>query len=295
MTRVAAYLLPVLARVPLKFGAETLTEVTCLRVCVTVCDQNGRCAEGWGETPLSVQWAWPSNLPYDFRLEAMKQLCVQIAESWVRCEAAGHPIELGYAFQLKVLPHLLRRANAVASKEDMPHLAALVAASAFDIALHDAYGVLHRLDTYRTYTRNFMNHDLASYLLADADANENFVDKYPDDFLSPVGAAILPVWHMVGGLDPITREDQNGDPLPQDDYPTILTDWIKADGLTCLKVKLVGNDAECDFRRLVRVGEVARAAGVKYLSADFNCTVDHPDYVNKILDRLADQHPICTR
>lgn len=291
MTQVAAYLLPVTARVPLKFGAETLTEVSCLRVRITVCDRNGRVAEGWGETPLSVQWAWPSSLPYTFRLEAMRQLCVQIAESWVRTEAAGHPIELGYAFQAKVLPHLVRRTNAVSSKGDMPHLAALVAASAFDIALHDAYGVLHQLDTYRTYTRSFMNYDLAAYLLADEDAGEDFVDKYPADYLSHVGSSTLPVWHLVGGLDPISHEDQSTDPRPNDDYPTVLTDWIKADGLTCLKVKLVGSDASWDFNRLVRVGHVAAEAGVKHLSVDFNCTVEHPEYVNQILDRLSLEHP----
>jgi len=33
------------------------------------------------------------------------------------------------------------------------------------------------------------------------------------------------------------------------------------------------------------------ANGVDWLSADFNCTVDHPDYVNGILDRLRDEHP----
>lgn len=291
VTQVAAYLLPVVTRVPLKFGAETLTEVSCLRVCITVCDQTGRVATGWGETPLNVQWAWPSNTPYRYRLDLMQQLCAQIAEGWVRSDAAGHPIELGYAFQLKVLPHLLRRANAVTSREDMPHLAALVAASAFDIALHDAYGVLHRVDTYHTYTRQYMNHDLATYLQADADIEEDFSDKYPEDFLSKFVSRELPVWHMVGGLDPITLEDKNGETEPTDRYPTILTDWIRTDGLTCLKVKLVGNDLEWDYDRLVRVGTVAKAEGVVHLSADFNCTVEHPAYVNQILDRLSEQHP----
>jgi len=96
---------------------------------------------------------------------------------------------------------------------------------------------------------------------------------------------------MVGGLDPIGNEDQNGDHKIQDDYPTMLTEWIQADGLTCLKVKLVGNNSDWDYHRLVRVGEVAEAAGVKHLSADFNCTVDHPNYVNEILDRLSEHHP----
>ena len=55
----AVYLLPVTTRVPLKFGAEALTSVTCVRVSLQVQDAAGRQAVGWGETPLSVQWAWP--------------------------------------------------------------------------------------------------------------------------------------------------------------------------------------------------------------------------------------------
>jgi hypothetical protein len=46
----------------------------------------------------------------------------------------------------------------------MPWLAALVCCSAFDVALHDAYGVLHGVPTYETYTAEYMNRDLASYL-----------------------------------------------------------------------------------------------------------------------------------
>ena len=64
-----------------------------------------------------------------------------------------------------------------------------------------------------------------------------------------------------------------------------------ADGLKCLKVKLRGNDADWDFLRLVRVGSIAAATSVDWLSADFNCTVTDPDYVNAILDRLRDEQP----
>ncbi len=54
------YFLPVQTRMPLKFGPEVTTEVTCARVQLTVADRQGRTATGWGETPLSVQWVWPS-------------------------------------------------------------------------------------------------------------------------------------------------------------------------------------------------------------------------------------------
>jgi hypothetical protein len=49
------YFIPVQTRVPLKFGPETLTSVICARVCMTVANTRGQRAQGWGETPLSVQ------------------------------------------------------------------------------------------------------------------------------------------------------------------------------------------------------------------------------------------------
>ena len=46
-----------------------------------------------------------------------------------------------------------------------------------------------------------------------------------------------------------------------------------------------------DFERLVRVARLAVAGDVEWLTADFNCTVVEPAYVNEILDRLRNDHP----
>ena len=100
----ALYFLPVQTRVPLKFGGETLTLVTCARACVTVADEQGRTAEGWGETPLSVQWVWPSSVSYEERHEALKGFCIELTELWASLREPGHPIELGYGFLESVLP-----------------------------------------------------------------------------------------------------------------------------------------------------------------------------------------------
>ena len=70
------FFLPVQTRVPLKFGTETTTSVTCARVCVTVEGRDHRRADGWGETPLSVQWVWPSKLAYAERHERLKHFCI---------------------------------------------------------------------------------------------------------------------------------------------------------------------------------------------------------------------------
>src|SRR5437867_3154615 len=105
------YFLPIRMRMPLKFGPETVTAVTCARACVRVADSRGRTAEGWGETPLSVQWVWASQLPYELRLETLKRFCVMLAEAWTGFEVFGHPIEVGQDFQEQVLPGLLSKMN----------------------------------------------------------------------------------------------------------------------------------------------------------------------------------------
>jgi len=286
---VAVTYLPVLMRMPLKFGAESVSSVNCIRVAVTVKDSQQKNATGWGETPLSVTWAWPSaTLSYQDRYEAMLLFCSQLAEAWTATQTSGHPIEIGHAFVDQTLPALLAAFNSD-REEPLPHLAALIAVSAFDIATHDAYGILHEVDVYETYNQQYMSHDLSHYLVPE-DQTVDFSGKYPQDFLVKVAPDHLPVWHLVGGLDPLESSDCKGQE-PNDGYPVTLREWIQRDGLTCLKIKLRGTDQDWDLKRLIRIGEMAKELGVDSLSADFNCTVTDPGYVNEILDQLKTEHP----
>ncbi|NOY41427.1 MAG: mandelate racemase/muconate lactonizing enzyme family protein [Planctomycetes bacterium] len=295
VTAAAITLLPLATRVPLKFGSEVLTEILCARVCLTVCDAKGRQAEGWGETPLSVQWAWPSTSSHESRLASMTDFCRRLVHAWPCFSSSGHPLELGYDFIRERLPDLLAEHNALASGmqtdvEPMPYLAAIICASAFDIALHDAFGNLHQVDIYDTYNRDFMSRDLADFLEPAEEDKVSFQGQTPDDYFVSSPPRQLTAWHLVGGLDPLSPEELSGNE-PQDDHPTHLRDWIARDGLKCLKIKLRGNDASWDYDRLVRVGKCALEMGVQSLSADFNCCVDQPAYVNEILDRLRSEHP----
>ena len=287
---VSLYFLPVETRVPLKFGPETLTHVTCARVSMKVEDARGNVAEGWGETPLSVQWVWPSSLTYEERHETLKAFAIKLAEAWATFRTSGHPIEIGYKFQGEELPKLLEQFNQQRASEPMPWLAALVCCSAFDLAMHDAYGMLHQLPVYETYNGNFMNADLGQFLTPEAGTAVSFAGKYPEDFLVIPRPDIMPAWHLIGGKDLIDAAELDG-AEPDDGYPVLLRDWIRRDGLKCLKVKLRGNDAEWDYARLVKVGQMAVEEDVYWLTSDFNCTVTEPDYVNDILDKLLVEYP----
>ncbi len=290
VVEVDSFLIPVEMRMPLKFGSESVQAVNCLRVSVKIEGADGRTAVGWGETPLSVTWAWPSStLSYSTRFEAMIAFCGRLSEQWANQSAAGHPIETGYQFQTKTLPKILEQFNRESSTEPLPHLAALIATSAFDIATHDAYGILHQTDIYDTYNEKFLSQDLSEFLTPQ-DASVTFDGKFPNDYLVQEPAKQMPVWHLVGGLDPLERSDCSGDE-PDDGYPVTLRHWIEEDGLDCLKIKLRGTDESWDFERVVAVGDLSLELGVSHLSADFNCTVTDPEYVNRILDKLRAERP----
>ena len=122
--KVYVYFLPVAMRVPLKFGPETVTAVTCARIRMQVRDLAGNPADGWGETPLSVQWVWPGALSYEERHAAMKNFTLNLASAWQEFDYSGHPLEIGHAFQDQVLARLLAEFNVQRKNaEPMPWLA----------------------------------------------------------------------------------------------------------------------------------------------------------------------------
>ncbi|HWP68083.1 MAG TPA: hypothetical protein VN437_02195, partial [Rectinemataceae bacterium] len=285
------YYLAVKTRIPLKFGPETTTHATCARVRLSVESRDGRRAEGWGETPLSVAWVWPSELSYETRLIAMQEFCLLLAKEWKDLDIWGHPMEIGQIFLHEHLPALSAAYNArriASGQQPMPKLAFLVCSASFDLALFDAYGNLHGLPSFDTLNAKFMNQDLSWFYGTDYDVI--FRNRYPEDFLVRPTPLSLPAWHLVGGKDILSAAELTGSE-PNDGYPVLLPDWIKRDGLKCLKIKLTGMDQEWDYNRILRVGKIAIEGGVDWLSADFNCTVHDPSYVNQVLDRLLREAP----
>ena len=274
--KVSLDLFPVKMRLPLKFGAETIDSI---KIAHVELDAYG--ARGIGETPLSVAWSWPSERSFSEREDIMCDFCRFLAENWY--EPVQHPMTEGKIFLDERLPELHEEFNAK-NNTDMPHLAALICASAFDIAVHDAYGNSLGKSTYATYNKEYMEHDLAWFY-----GDDSFAGKYPSDYFVSVSDT-LPVWHLVGGKDLLTEAELTGNE-PDDGYPVTLTEWIKRDGLTCLKIKLTGKDADWDYNRMVSVGKIALEYGCDSLSPDLNCQVTDPEYVNALLDKLQANEP----
>jgi L-alanine-DL-glutamate epimerase-like enolase superfamily enzyme len=281
---IALYFLPVRTRVPLKFGAQVVSQVVCARTRVVVEDRAGRTSDGWGETPLSVAWVWPSILPWEDREDRMKDFCLKLATAVKDFGGFGHPLELGDTFQRHRLHALLDDTNRQ-HFEPMPHLAALVCHSLFDLAIYDGFARLLERPVFATLDAEFLTTDLSSLL----DGDQAFAGQRPGHYLCPQSDR-LPVWHLVGGLDPLVVSDLSGTE-PQDGYPVMLREWIREDGLKCLKIKLRGDNSAWDYDRLQRVGRIALEDECEWLTADFNCTVTDPAYVCEILDRLKAEEP----
>ena len=280
---VQLHFLPVKARTPYKFGQYALESVTCARVAITVEAGNGRTATGWGETPLSVGWAWPGGDAMQ-RLQAMEEICRKFARELPEFSEWGHPLEISLAFQ---------EANRFAMGEagtGMPYLATLVCFSAFDLALYDAFGRVHGVPAFEALGKDWMRHDLSHYLEVDPDVERSFSGLYPDTFLEIPPRTRLPAWHSVGAGDCLHPDELTGSE-PDDGYPNTLVDWIRRDGIRCLKIKLTGREYAGDLERIIAIGEIARAENCDWLCTDYNSTVAEVDYVVRMLEELKAGHP----
>ena len=281
----ALYFIDVQAEVPFRFGGETLKRVTCARVMFEVNSSSGGVFRGWGESPLSAQWAWPGNVPLSQREEALREFCCEILDAWSGSGDSGHAFELGHSFLRETLPGLLASFNSRRTTESrMPYLAALICCAPFDIALHDAYGQAAGKPIYDCYSSADMSRDLEYHF-----GDPNFKGLYPADFLSR-GAIRIPAWHAVGGLDELSGGEHGSAEL-RAGIPATLEQWILKDGLNRLKIKLGGTDFERDFERFIEVADISMPLGVEMLGVDFNGMVKDPNYLEQFFERIDTDRP----
>lgn len=279
-----------LYRTPIKFGGTALDRVTLLNVHCVVESPSGRTAKGFGSMPLGNVWSFPSKeMSYDTTLGAMKALAGRISKITGGYREAGHPVDINVALE----PAYLRAAAEVSAElklvQPIPKLCALVTASPFDAAIHDAFGKLHGLNCYHTYGPDFMPHDLARYLTPE------FKGENLGQYVSRQPKPVMPLYHLIGALDPILDEDIKK--RLNDGIAETLPEWIRQDGLTHLKIKLNGEDLKWDVERVVRVDRVAAETQAKrgvsrwFYSADFNEKCPNVDYLLAFLRHVKERAP----
>ena len=284
---------PEVCRTPLKFGAVIVDELPFCRVKAVVENGRGEVAEGWGGIFLMDLWAWPTpELSHEDKSAAMVDINQRYARLVEGYGKSCHPIDL-----FMELESDLARINREVCAErgldpENPFLGALVCASPIDAAIHDAFGKVNGIDVYEGYGPEFMANDLSGWLGAE------FAGKYPGNYIRDAFAPEIPIFHLVGGVDKLTRAEVT-DEDPDDGVPNSLDDWVAQDGVFCLKVKLRGTDLEWDIDRTLAVHRIGREELGKlgedrlYLSADTNEQCESPDYIMEYLRRIRDASPQC--
>jgi L-alanine-DL-glutamate epimerase-like enolase superfamily enzyme len=279
-----------LYRAPYKFGGRVVDRVTILNVLCRVETRAGKAAWGFGSMTMGNMWAFPSpTMSYDTTLGAMKALAGRIEEITARCSEVGHPLDLNLALEPQYLAAAADVSRELKLDQPIPKLCTLVVASPFDAALHDAFGKLHGRNVYETYGSDLLAHDVGRYL------GPEFNGERLDRYLINRPPARIPLFHSVGGLDPLETKDIQrpiGDGLPE-----TLPEWIERDGLVRIKIKLGGDDLRGDLERTLRIDRIAAQTqarrGVtdwKYC-LDFNERCPNVGYVLDFLRQLREGAP----
>lgn len=275
-------------RLPYKFGGVPVDRATIINVNVVVESGTGKTATGFGSMPLGNVWSFPSReMPYATTLGAMKVLAERIAKLTRSYQELGHPVDINTALEPEYLKAAVEISKELKLGTPIPKLCTLVTASAFDAAIHDAFGKLHGRSCYQTYGRDLMTYDLSHYL------NSDFKNEFPSRYVLPKPKPLISMFHSVGGADAVLPSE-----LAQrinDGLPETLAEWIKFNGLTHIKIKLQGEDLKWDIERTVSIDRVASESRPQInwrYCVDFNERCPNVEYVLEYLRKVKEQTPL---
>lgn len=278
-------------RTPYKFGGAVVDRATLLEVEIDVETANGQSVTGFGAMGLGNVWAFPArDLPREATLAAMRTLAERIAAIVRGCTVAAHPLEFWHLLEPEFLNAAEGESRRLAFPVPIPKLAVLVVASPFDAALHDACGRALGLSSFRTLAPEVVGHDAARYL------GEEFRGVDLLAALRAEPAETVPLFHSVGGTDPLTEAEADVADVPHDGLPRTLAEWIRRDGLWNIKIKLQGESLDWDVDRTLAIDRIARetrpAVGWRFC-VDFNERCPNVAYVLDYLRRVGDASPRC--
>ncbi|HEY4311794.1 MAG TPA: mandelate racemase/muconate lactonizing enzyme family protein [Pirellulales bacterium] len=277
-------------RTPIKFGGRVVTDAVVLDITVDVETRDGRRTQGVGSMSLGNAWAWPSSaVSGEDTLRAVMRMAELLMEDARHYREPGHPLEITHDLSARHAPIATQVKTELALAEAMPRLPQLLAASPLEAAIHDAYGKVLGRNSYDLLGPEFVNRDLATYLTPE------FKGEYLDRYTLRAPKPRMPLYHLVGALDPLTNADITQ--RINDGLPETLPEWIRQDGLTHLKLKLNGDDLAWDVNRVVAIERVAAAAqqgrgcAEWCYSLDFNERCANVEYVLDFLAQVAERSP----
>lgn len=275
-------------RQPMKFGGRVVDDVTVLRTEIEVTSASGKKkATGIGEMTMGIAWSWPSKLPQKITLKVLLELANRLADKAADAKPSGDPFQVTHhiaEIRSQVVGELETEYKIVGG---IPKLAALLASSPLEAAVHDAFGRNLKMSSFECLSSEFLNQDLSAYL------GEEFAGKYPNEYVLAKPRPTMPLYHLVGALDPLTAEDLKT--RLNDGYPETLEEWLQIDGVSHLKLKLAGNNIDWDVGRIVEVTRICEYVASERnwkLSFDFNEQCPDEDYVIDLLERLERLSPL---
>ncbi|MDA1191763.1 MAG: mandelate racemase/muconate lactonizing enzyme family protein [Candidatus Poribacteria bacterium] len=278
-------------RTPLKFGGVPTDRCVLFNARVRVQTRDGKEAEGFGSMPLGNAWAFPPRyVPFDQSLDAMKRLAVLAADKARECNLTAHPLDLSEDLEPEFLSLAADLSKMLNLSIPIPKLCTVVTTSPIDAAIWDGFGKANGVNIYQALGEEWVSRDLSHYL------NDRFKGKYLDSAVWETPQARMPLYHLIGALDPLTDGD-----IPKrlnDELPETLPEWIHADGLTHLKVKLNGSDLDWDAARFLGIENVVAEAQAErgvtewFYSADFNETCQNVEYLLEWLARIREGNPL---
>lgn len=279
-------------RTPMKFGGRVVNDVTILNA---HCDAELKSGlrttaevRGLGSMTMGVAWAWPhATLDNTAKVDILVELAQGVADALCKEQPSGHPLQIAHRIAELRNSIALRLAAEWSLHSPIPALALLLATSPLEAALFDAQGKAAGVSSYRLLGKEHISDDLSLHL------GPSYRGRYLSEFVSASPVNALPLYHLVGALDPLGPEEVEGE--IGDGLPETLGQWIVRDGLTHLKIKLAGDDFDWDRQRILRIHDVAVQHAVRpqrwRYSLDFNERCESADYVVQLLDAVERERP----
>ncbi|WP_026876020.1 enolase C-terminal domain-like protein [Jiangella gansuensis] len=267
---------------PFAISGRTIAWFTMAVVEVDVRDRLGTVASGRGATILSVPWAWPrSELSVERRDQVLRALTARLADD--ACAAPpSDPIRRWLDAHATLAETAAKVAAAAGGVDPVPSLAALLALGAVDNAVHDGWARAAGRPAHTMYTGRYLHDDLGVV------SGGRMSGRWPGDFLVPARSRV-PVQHVVGVGDPL-------EPAETADGERSLREWLGADGVRHLKVKVRGADVDDDARRIEAVWRLGHGLGVDVaLAVDPNEGYESAADVFRLLDVLERSAPAARR